>query len=323
MLGGRARCPRSWFRHQGPVPGQGLGPMQEALAPVKGPWVLDWAGGQGPSRPSCDSHLPLQRYLVPQARALCGLDESKAKLSSDVLTLLIKQYCRESGVRNLQKQVEKVLRKSAYKIVSGEAESVEVTPENLQDFVGKPVFTVERMYDVTPPGVVMGLAWTAMGGSTLFVETSLRRPRDRDAKGEKDGSLEVTGQLGEVMKESARIAYTFARAFLMQHAPDNEYLVTSHIHLHVPEGATPKDGPSAGCTIVTALLSLAMGRPVRQNLAMTGEVSLTGKILPVGGIKEKTIAVSTQAHTAPGSPGLCNQATLAVSTSSLVENIPQ
>ncbi|XP_016053379.1 PREDICTED: lon protease homolog, mitochondrial [Miniopterus natalensis] len=231
-----------------------------------------------------------ERYLVPQARALCGLDESKAKLSSDVLTVLIKQYCRESGVRNLQKQVEKVLRKSAYKIVSGEAESVEVTPENLQDFVGKPVFTVERMYEVTPPGVVMGLAWTAMGGSTLFVETSPRRPREKNGKGDKDGSLEVTGQLGEVMKESARIAYTFARAFLMRHDPTNEYLVTSHIHLHVPEGATPKDGPSAGCTIVTALLSLAMDRPVRQNLAMTGEVSLTGKILPVGGIKEKTIA---------------------------------
>ncbi|XP_030877183.1 lon protease homolog, mitochondrial isoform X1 [Leptonychotes weddellii] len=231
-----------------------------------------------------------ERYLVPQARALCGLDESKARLSSDVLTLLIKQYCRESGVRNLQKQVEKVLRKSAYKIVSGEADLVEVTPENLQDFVGKPVFTVERMYDVTPPGVVMGLAWTAMGGSTLFVETSPRRPRDKDSKGDKDGSLEVTGQLGDVMKESARIAYTFARAFLMQQDPSNDYLVTSHIHLHVPEGATPKDGPSAGCTIVTALLSLATGRPVRPNLAMTGEVSLTGKILPVGGIKEKTIA---------------------------------
>ncbi|XP_048197857.1 lon protease homolog, mitochondrial isoform X2 [Perognathus longimembris pacificus] len=231
-----------------------------------------------------------ERYLVPQARALCGLDEAKAKLSSEVLTLLIKQYCRESGVRNLQKQVEKVLRKSAYKIVSGEAETVEVTPENLQDFVGKPVFTVERMYDVTPPGVVMGLAWTAMGGSTLFIETSLRRPLDREGKGDKDGSLEVTGQLGEVMKESARIAYTFARAFLMQHHPANDFLVTSHLHLHVPEGATPKDGPSAGCTIVTALLSLALEQPVRQNLAMTGEVSLTGKILPVGGIKEKTIA---------------------------------
>ncbi|KAM5237838.1 lon protease homolog, mitochondrial [Ctenodactylus gundi] len=231
-----------------------------------------------------------ERYLVPQARVLCGLGEDKAQLSPDVLTLLIRQYCRESGVRNLQKQVEKVLRKAAYKIVSGEAQAVEVTPDNLQDFVGKPVFTVERMYDATPPGVVMGLAWTAMGGSTLFIETSLRRPRDQDSKEDKDGSLEVTGQLGEVMKESARIAYTFARAFLMQHDPANNFLVTSHIHLHVPEGATPKDGPSAGCTIVTALLSLALGHPVRQDLAMTGEVSLTGKILPVGGIKEKLIA---------------------------------
>ncbi|XP_063002940.1 lon protease homolog, mitochondrial [Elgaria multicarinata webbii] len=228
-----------------------------------------------------------ERYLVPQARVLCGLDEATASITPDVLTVLIKQYCRESGVRNLQKQVEKVLRKSAYKIVSGEAEKVEVTPENLQDFVGKPIFTVDRMYDVTPPGVVMGLAWTAMGGSTLFIETSPRRPKDKENQ---DGSLEVTGQLGDVMKESAKIAYTFARAFLMQKRPGNEYLLTSHIHLHVPEGATPKDGPSAGCTIVTALLSLAMDEPVRQNVAMTGEVSLTGKILPVGGIKEKTIA---------------------------------
>uniref|UniRef100_A0A8C9L5C1 Lon protease homolog, mitochondrial n=1 Tax=Serinus canaria TaxID=9135 RepID=A0A8C9L5C1_SERCA len=228
-----------------------------------------------------------ERYLVPQARVLCGLDENKAQITSDVLTVLIKQYCRESGVRNLQKQVEKVLRKSAYKIVSGEAEMVQVTPENLQDFVGKPIFTVDRMYETTPPGVVMGLAWTAMGGSTLFIETSLRRPKEKENK---DGSLEVTGQLGDVMKESAKIAYTFARAFLMQKDPNNDFLISSHIHLHVPEGATPKDGPSAGCTIVTALLSLAMNCPVRQNVAMTGEVSLTGKILPVGGIKEKTIA---------------------------------
>nr|XP_033810540.1 lon protease homolog, mitochondrial isoform X1 [Geotrypetes seraphini] len=228
-----------------------------------------------------------ERYLVPQARAICGLSEEKAKITSEALTVLIKQYCRESGVRNLQKQVEKVLRKSAYKIVNGEAESVAVAPENLQDFVGKPVFTVDRMYDVTPPGVVMGLAWTAMGGSTLFIETSLRRPHDKENK---EGSLEVTGQLGDVMKESAKIAYTFARALLMKKDPSNDFLITSHIHLHVPEGATPKDGPSAGCTIVTALLSLAMGQPTRQNVAMTGEVSLTGKILPVGGIKEKTIA---------------------------------
>ncbi|XP_069505698.1 lon protease homolog, mitochondrial [Ambystoma mexicanum] len=228
-----------------------------------------------------------ERYLVPQARAMCGLDEEKTNITSEALTVLIKQYCRESGVRNLQKQVDKVLRKSAFKIVKGEVESVEVTPDNLQDFVGKPIFTVDRMYDITPPGVVMGLAWTAMGGSSLFIETSMRCPRDKEIK---DGSLEVTGQLGDVMKESARIAYTFARAFLMKKEPSNEFLLTSHIHVHVPEGATPKDGPSAGCTIVTALLSLALNRPVRHNVAMTGEVSLTGKILPVGGIKEKTIA---------------------------------
>ncbi|MGH0165512.1 UNVERIFIED_CONTAM: hypothetical protein FKN15_049069 [Acipenser sinensis] len=238
-----------------------------------------------------------ERYLVPQLRTLCGLDEEKTSITPEALAVLIKQYCRESGVRNLQKQVEKVFRKSAYRIVKGEASSVQVTADNLADFVGKPIFTVDRMYDITPPGVVMGLAWTAMGGSTLFIETSLRRPRSRkDPEGAKEGSLELTGQLGDVMKESAKIAFTFARAFLMQEQPDNDVLVSSHIHLHVPEargrrcGATPKDGPSAGCTIVTALLSLAMNTPARQNVAMTGEVSLTGKILPVGGIKEKTIA---------------------------------
>ncbi|KAM3618968.1 uncharacterized protein V6R79_001141 [Siganus canaliculatus] len=229
-----------------------------------------------------------ERYLVPQLRSLCGLTEEKASVSSDALSLLIRQYCRESGVRNLQKQVEKVFRKVAFSIVSGEQVAVTVTPDNLQDYVGKPLFTVDRMYTVTPPGVVMGLAWTAMGGSTLFIETSLRRPSGGDSKGE--GSLEVTGQLGDVMKESAKIASTFARAFLMTQDPENHFLVNSHLHLHVPEGATPKDGPSAGCTIVTALLSLATNQSVRQNVAMTGEVSLTGKILPVGGIKEKTIA---------------------------------
>ncbi|KAM8889006.1 lon protease homolog, mitochondrial isoform 1-T1 [Synchiropus picturatus] len=230
-----------------------------------------------------------ERYLVPQLRTLCGLVEEKASISSEALGLLIKQYCRESGVRNLQKQVEKVFRKVAFSIVSGKQASVTVSPENLQEYVGKPLFTVDRMYNVTPPGVVMGLAWTAMGGSTLFIETSLRRPAGKgEQKGE--GSLEVTGQLGDVMKESAKIASTFARAFLMNIDPKNDFLVNSHLHLHVPEGATPKDGPSAGCTIVTALLSLATNKSVRSNVAMTGEVSLTGKILPVGGIKEKTIA---------------------------------
>ncbi|CAN9500860.1 unnamed protein product [Ophioblennius macclurei] len=227
-----------------------------------------------------------QRYLLPQLLASSGLREVDVSVSPEALALLIKQYCRESGVRNLQKQLDKVLRKVAFSIVSGKQTSVSVTPENLPDFVGKPVFTSDRLYDRTPPGVVMGLAWTAMGGSTLFIETSLRRP----AGPKEDGSLELTGQLGDVMKESARIAFTFSRTFLMLLQPENNFLLHSHLHLHVPEGATPKDGPSAGCAIVTALVSLATGQPVRQDAAMTGEVSLTGKILPVGGIKEKTIA---------------------------------
>uniref|UniRef100_A0A6Q2Y8A1 Lon protease homolog, mitochondrial n=1 Tax=Esox lucius TaxID=8010 RepID=A0A6Q2Y8A1_ESOLU len=234
-----------------------------------------------------------EKYLVPQLRTQCGLTEDTTNISPDALNLLIRQYCRESGVRNLQKQVEKVFRKVAFRIVSGEETAVQVTPDNLQDYVGKPIFTVDRMYDSTPPGVVMGLAWTAMGGTTLFIETSLRRPRDtgvKDKDGPREGSLEITGQLGDVMKESAKIASTFARVFLMKQQPDNNFFSGSHLHLHVPEGATPKDGPSAGCTIVTALLSLATNTPVRENVAMTGEVSLTGKILPVGGIKEKTIA---------------------------------
>ncbi|XP_019626711.1 PREDICTED: LOW QUALITY PROTEIN: lon protease homolog, mitochondrial-like [Branchiostoma belcheri] len=228
-----------------------------------------------------------EKYLVPKARLDAGVSEEKVSLDQDAISALIKSYCRESGVRNLEKQIQKVFRKAAYKLVNGDAEHVTVMAENLQDYVGKPIFTSERMYASTPPGVVMGLAWTSLGGSTLYIETSLRLPRDSEAR---EGFLELTGQLGDVMKESGKIAYTFAKSLLGEKDPENNFLSTSHLHLHVPEGATPKDGPSAGCTIVTALLSLAVGKPIRQNVAMTGELSLTGKVLPVGGIKEKTIA---------------------------------
>jgi Lon-like ATP-dependent protease len=186
-----------------------------------------------------------------------------------------------------------IMRKIAYKIINKEAEKVVIDENNLQDFVGKPLFTHDRMYLETPPGVVMGLAWTAMGGSTLFIETAKYKPfidkSSKDSK-EAEGILQLTGHLGEVMKESAQIAYSFAKSFLLEKDPNNKFLQNASIHLHVPEGATPKDGPSAGCTMVSALLSLAMNKPVRQNFAMTGELSLTGKVLPVGGIKEKTIA---------------------------------
>ncbi|CAH1961911.1 unnamed protein product [Acanthoscelides obtectus] len=228
-----------------------------------------------------------KQYLLPQAMRDSGLKDDQIQVKDEALTILIKSYCRESGVRNLQKHIEKVVRKVAYKVVKDEASFVDVDSNNLQEFVGKPVFTHDRMYPVTPPGVVMGLAWTAMGGSTLYIETTTRRiPTEKEA----DATLILTGHLGEVMKESAKIALTVARNFLLRTEPENTFLHKNHLHLHVPEGATPKDGPSAGCTITTALLSLAKGESIRQDVAMTGEISLMGRILPVGGIKEKTIA---------------------------------
>ncbi|XP_078052685.1 lon protease homolog, mitochondrial isoform X2 [Augochlora pura] len=227
-----------------------------------------------------------KQYLVPQAMNDSGLSDLQISMDDTALNLLIKFYCRESGVRNLQKHIEKVHRKVAFKVVKKEAEKVNVTAENLHEFVGKPVFTHDRMYDVTPPGVVMGLAWTAMGGSTLYIETTIRKPTTKKS----EGSFEVTGHLGDVMKESIQIAMTVAKKFLSTEDPDNTFLYDSHLHLHVPEGATPKDGPSAGVTIAIAFISLAKNKAIRQNIAMTGELSLMGRVLPVGGIKEKTIA---------------------------------
>jgi ATP-dependent Lon protease len=153
-----------------------------------------------------------------------------------------------------------------------------VDSSNLGDFVGKPVFQAERIYEQTPVGVVMGLAWTAMGGSTLYIETT--KVEEREGKGD----LVLTGQLGDVMKESAQIAHTVGRTVLLEKEPDNHFFANSKVHLHVPAGSTPKDGPSAGCTMITSMLSLAMGKPVKKDLAMTGEVTLTGRILPIGGV---------------------------------------
>lgn len=233
-----------------------------------------------------------QKYLVPQTQKQTGVTDEQINITDDAMTTLIKSYCRESGVRNLQKQIEKIYRKAALKIITESPEHLVVDIDSLKDYAGKPIFTSDRMYEYNPPGVVTGLAWTAMGGSTLFIETVLKRPLDSPSTGDKPetGSIEVTGNLGNVMKESVQLAYTFAKSYMVSNLSNNDFLQKALVHLHLPEGAVPKDGPSAGCTIVTALLSLAMGKPVRHNLAMTGEISLTGKVLPVGGIKEKTIA---------------------------------
>ncbi|KAF0691552.1 hypothetical protein As57867_017195, partial [Aphanomyces stellatus] len=197
---------------------------------------------------------------------------------------------RQLGSRNLEQHIEKIFRKVALEVVvslakedKDAAQDFCISPDKLHKYVGQPRFTSEKMYETLQPGVVMGLAWTAMGGSSLYIETTTVQ-----SKGGKGGLL-TTGQMGGVMEESTKIAHTYARHKLELLQPDNTFF-EADLHLHVPEGATPKDGPSAGCTMVTALLSLGLNKPVKSNLAMTGELSLTGKVLPVGGIKEKTIA---------------------------------
>jgi len=163
-------------------------------------------------------------------------------------------------------------------LVAKTFEKVMIDESNLADYVGKPVFQEEKIYEQTPVGVVMGLAWTSMGGSTLYIETTFVE------EGEGKGGLHITGQLGDVMKESAQIAHIVARRIMFEKEPENLFFANSKLHLHVPEGATPKDGPSAGCTMITSFLSLAMKKLVRKDLAMTGEVTLTGRILPIGGV---------------------------------------
>lgn len=226
-------------------------------------------------------------------------------IEKSALESLVRWYCREAGVRNLQKKIDKITGLLSLQVVAEEegaqltdkssrkSESWKVSSDNLHEYVGKPIFTSDRLYekDPLPHGIVMGLAWTSMGGSALYIETQgIKRGLDSEGKPRGGGKLNTTGQMGDVMKESTQIAYTVARARLAEIDPTNSYFDDTDIHMHVPEGATPKDGPSAGITMVTAMLSLATDKPIKSDLAMTGEVSLTGKVLAVGGIKEKTMA---------------------------------
>jgi ATP-dependent Lon protease len=216
---------------------------------------------------------------------------------------IINGYAREAGVRNLEAQIKKIMRKIAIKVVrkqeeaqskkkrkekKGKEKKVEpeatcrITPVNLAEYLGKPIFTSDRFYERTPIGVCMGLAWTAMGGATLYIE-AIQTPSDKT-------TMKLTGQAGQVMKESSEIAWSYMNSALSKYAPKLHFFKKAQVHLHIPEGATPKDGPSAGITMTTALLSLLMKIPVLDNLGMTGEITLTGKILPIGGVKEKLIA---------------------------------
>lgn len=226
-----------------------------------------------------------KRHLVPRELANTGFDKEQLQPTFNKVTLekIIEQYTRESGVRQLEKQINKALRKMAFiKARDGVLENYKITPRELEDLLGKPPFYRDIYQGNAYAGVVTGLAWTSVGGEILFIETSLSKGRA--------GKLTLTGNLGDVMKESAIIALEYVKAHIDKLDVDYRIFEQWHIHIHVPEGATPKDGPSAGITIATSIASALTQRKVRKNTAMTGEITLRGKVLPVGGIKEKILA---------------------------------
>lgn len=220
-----------------------------------------------------------KKHLWPKLLRNNKVKKSQVKISDSALKTLIEGYARQAGVRNLEKLLQKVLRKAVVQLLKG-TKAISVTNKNLAEFVGQPIFRNESL--LRGVGVVTGLAWTAMGGATLPIEATRVHTKNRGIK--------ITGKLGDVMKESANIAYSFATANAEAYGVDAEYFLDAYLHLHVPEGATPKDGPSAGITMTTAILSLAKNVAPKRNIAMTGEITLTGKVLAVGGIREKIIA---------------------------------
>lgn len=221
-----------------------------------------------------------KKHLMPKALEKAHLKKTQIKISDAVLKKIIEEYARESGMRSTQRAIEKIIRKGAVKILEGQ-KSVTVKTTDLFDYLGTAPFKREKHLEGV--GVITGLAWTSVGGATLPIESS---KVNADQK-----SLELTGSLGDVMKESAHIAYSYIQSHIEKYAKDKkDFFKKATVHIHVPEGATPKDGPSAGVTIASSLLSLAMNKAPKKGYAMTGELSLTGQVLAIGGIKEKTIA---------------------------------
>jgi len=230
-----------------------------------------------------------EKYLIPRNRKAMGLKASQVSFTKVAIKDVINGYARESGVRNLENYLKKVLRKVAHRIVIDQEKKkkvknkkIVISEGSLVDFIGKPVFTSDRFYQRTPIGVCMGLAWTSMGGATLYIET-IKIPAEKT-------EMKLTGQAGDVMKESSQIAWSYLQGNLEKYNPGGGFFEKALVHLHIPEGATPKDGPSAGITMVTALLSLLLDKPVAADIGMTGELTLTGKVLPIGGVKEKFIS---------------------------------
>jgi len=231
-----------------------------------------------------------KRYLLPRQIERNGLRRSWLSMSDKALRQVIADYTREAGVRGLERELGTICRKVARELAEAPADGPPkrraITPERVRELLGRPRFRPEAERRTRTPGVATGLAWTPVGGDVLFIEASATPSRSGQ------GQLVLTGQLGDVMKESAQAALTWVMAHAGAIAPDLEdtWFATHDLHVHVPAGATPKDGPSAGITMATALASLLTGRCVREDVAMTGEITLTGQVLPIGGLKEKALA---------------------------------
>lgn len=222
-----------------------------------------------------------QKYLVKKQLEKTGIKDSNFSIEADAITDIIKYYTRESGVRNLEREIATVMRKAAKKIAEKSENKITVSKKNLEEYLGKKKYRIDLANQKDEIGIVRGLAWTSVGGETLSVEVNTMSG---------SGKIELTGNLGDVMKESAKIAIGYIRSQAEKLKIDNDFYKKLDIHIHIPEGAVPKDGPSAGITMTTALVSALSGHAVKCDTAMTGEVTLRGKVLPIGGLKEKTLA---------------------------------
>ncbi|MBQ2921333.1 MAG: endopeptidase La, partial [Oscillospiraceae bacterium] len=223
-----------------------------------------------------------KNHLIPKQLSKHGLKKSQLKITDDAVRAAIEGWTRESGVRNLERLIAKLCRKADLKLVEDEElKKVTITAKNLEEYLETRIFQPDELPAVDPVGLVTGLAWTSVGGETLEVEVNVM---------EGSGKIELTGNLGLVMQESARAAVTYIRSHAAELGVEPDFYKTRDIHIHFPEGAVPKDGPSAGVTVCTAIVSALTGRTVRRDVAMTGEISIRGRVMAIGGLKEKTMA---------------------------------
>ncbi|MFA6781661.1 MAG: endopeptidase La [Sedimentibacter sp.] len=222
-----------------------------------------------------------EKYLIKKQLSEHGLNEGQVNISTNAINEIIERYTRESGVRSLERNIGKLVRKAAVQIVEKNRKSISINNLNIKKYLGIPKYDYDIAYEEDQVGVVTGLAWTQVGGETLFVEVNTMKG---------DGKLQLTGQLGDVMKESAMAALSYIKANAENFNIDYQIFKETDIHVHVPEGAIPKDGPSAGITMATAIISALTKKPVRKDVAMTGEITITGRVLPIGGLKEKLLA---------------------------------